>query len=58
MRRLARVSPIDALALVGLSMLALGVGVRLGWDVALALVGTLLLVLAVVTTIRSEEVPQ
>lgn len=55
MRRLG-VSLVDVVAIVGTAMLGVGVGVRLGWDAALMMIGGLLLVYAVaVAAARREE---
>lgn len=47
---------IDILAIVGLALLALGVGIRFGADLAIGLVGLLLLVYAILAS-RSEATP-
>lgn len=50
-------SPIDVLAIVGLSLLALGVGLRFGVDLALALIGGALLLYAILASRSSEVSP-
>ena len=52
-RAARNIDPLDALTLVGLVLLASGVGIRLGADIAIALVGALLIVYAVAAS-RSE----
>ena len=47
------VATIDAIAIIGLAALAIGVGFRVGADIAIALVGALLLLYAIFAS-RSE----
>lgn len=51
-----RISVIDGVAVIGLVALAVGVGFRFGPDIALALVGALLLLYAILAS-RSETSP-
>lgn len=45
-----QIDPIDALALVGLALIALGVAYRIGSDVALIVVGGAFLIYAILAT--------
>ena len=47
------IATVDAIAIIGLAALAIGVGIRVGADIAIALVGALLLLYAIFAS-RSE----
>jgi cyanate permease len=55
--RLRRLEPVDVLALFALVLIAVGVSLRVGVDVALIVVGALLLAYAVLVS-RSEQPEQ
>lgn len=45
----------DAVAFVGLVILAAGIGIRWGWDLALVFSGAALVVIAVIVTLARSE---
>lgn len=54
---LRRVALPDAVALVGVLTIVLGVGLRVGWDVALIVLGLALVGLALLIVYSREETP-
>jgi hypothetical protein len=56
MSRLPRIAAIDALAVLGLALLAVSIGIRIGPDVAAGVVGAAFLAYAILAS-RTEVIP-
>ncbi len=46
---------VDVAGLVGLAMIGIGVGLRIGWDVSLIVVGVIVMVAAILIAVGPRE---